>query len=174
MVVDPLFTDHVYVGNDIGLYFTANGGATWVELGEGLPEAVIVSDLTISASDRKLRLMTHGNGAYERDLVGPLVAVGPPTVANRRLALAPAAPNPFSARTQIRFTLPADSQVKLEVYDVRGALVRELASGAFDAGTHTIPWNARSDRDTRIAPGAYFVRLQAAGETVTRQVVRVE
>ncbi|MHC4766420.1 MAG: hypothetical protein ACYTF2_15095, partial [Planctomycetota bacterium] len=65
-----LFPDHVYVGNDIGVYFTANDGATWVQLAEGLAEAALVNELNISPVNRKLRAFTHGQGVFERDLIG--------------------------------------------------------------------------------------------------------
>jgi photosystem II stability/assembly factor-like uncharacterized protein len=70
VVVDPVFPDHVYVGNDIGVYFTADAGATWVQLDLGLPEAVLIGDLSISPSNRVLRAATHGQGVYERALLG--------------------------------------------------------------------------------------------------------
>ncbi len=70
VIVDPLFPAHVYVGNDIGVYFTANGGTTWSPLAAGLSEAVLVNELNISAANRKLRAFTHGQGVFERDLIG--------------------------------------------------------------------------------------------------------
>ncbi|MHC4320257.1 MAG: WD40/YVTN/BNR-like repeat-containing protein, partial [Planctomycetota bacterium] len=70
VVVDPAFPDHVYVGNDIGVYFTANEGAAWVQLAEGLTEAALVNELNISPVNRKLRAFTHGQGVFERDLIG--------------------------------------------------------------------------------------------------------
>lgn len=70
VVVDPLHPDHVYVGNDIGVYVTTDGGTTWVQLAKGLSEAVLVNELNISVANRKLRTFTHGQGAFERDLIG--------------------------------------------------------------------------------------------------------
>lgn len=71
VVVDPLFPDHIYVGNDIGVYVTRNGGTTWVQLHHGLSEAVMVMDLGISPSDRRLRAFTHGQGCFETGLLRP-------------------------------------------------------------------------------------------------------
>jgi photosystem II stability/assembly factor-like uncharacterized protein len=70
VIVDPLFTDHLYVGNDIGVYVSTDGGRSWQEFGEGLPEAIVAFDLSISPMNRKLRVATHGNGVFERDLIG--------------------------------------------------------------------------------------------------------
>jgi hypothetical protein len=70
VIVDPLNSNIVYAGNDLGVYASTNGGSSWSAFSDGLPDAVIVSDLTISPSDRTLRLATHGNGAYDRKMIG--------------------------------------------------------------------------------------------------------
>ena len=69
VVVDPKVPNHIYVGNDIGVYVSTDGGETWQEFSEGFPEAVLVMDLSISRVNRKLRVATHGNGAFERTLL---------------------------------------------------------------------------------------------------------
>ncbi len=65
VAVDPDFPDQLIVGNDLSVYLSQNGGATWTEWSDGLPEAIIAMDLTISRSNRILRVATHGNGFYE-------------------------------------------------------------------------------------------------------------
>lgn len=70
VVIDPLFRDHLYIGNDIGVYVSTDGGQSWQEFSEGLPEAIIAFDLSISPLNRKLRVATHGHGVFERDLIG--------------------------------------------------------------------------------------------------------
>jgi photosystem II stability/assembly factor-like uncharacterized protein len=70
IVVDLLFPDHLYIGNDIGVYVSTDGGVIWQEFSEGLPDAVVVFDLSISPINRKLRAVTHGSGVFERDLIG--------------------------------------------------------------------------------------------------------
>ncbi len=73
VIVDPLLPDHIYVGNDIGVFATQDEGATWSQLADGLSEAVLVNELNISPSNRKLLAFTHGQGVYEHDLLGALV-----------------------------------------------------------------------------------------------------
>ena len=70
IAIDPLFPHHVYVGNDLGVYFTKNGGASWLQLQKGLSEAVLVNELSISVANRRLRAFTHGRGVFERKLIG--------------------------------------------------------------------------------------------------------
>jgi photosystem II stability/assembly factor-like uncharacterized protein len=74
VVIDPLHPSTVYAGNDLGVYVSTNGGTSWSGFSEGLPDAVIVADLTISPSNRALRVATHGNGVWERKLLGELPA----------------------------------------------------------------------------------------------------
>ena len=72
IVFDPIRPQFVYVGNDLGVYFSSDTGNTWRPLSTlGLPEACIVINLSISPVNRKLRAATHGNGVYEIDLLTP-------------------------------------------------------------------------------------------------------
>ena len=69
--VDPANPDVVYVGNDIGVFFTFDGGNRWFQIDTGAPEAVMVHDLNVSPVNRKLRIFTHGLGAWQTDLYDP-------------------------------------------------------------------------------------------------------
>ncbi len=78
-------------------------------------------------------------------------------------------PNPFNPQTTIAYSLPRDTQVRLQVFDVRGRLVRTLAEGAQPAGSHTVLFDG-----TGLASGTYFYRLDAGGEVVTRTMTLVK
>ena len=71
LTLDPDYPDHLYVGNDLGVFVSLNRGRTWFSFSEGLPTAVIAVDLQAFQPDRLLRLATHGNGLYERPLLDP-------------------------------------------------------------------------------------------------------
>jgi len=74
-------------------------------------------------------------------------------------------PNPFRPTTDIAFALPAESHVRLEVYDVTGRRVAILADRVFGAGQHRVRWDA-----TGQAPGVYFYRLSGPAETLVRKM----
>ncbi len=74
-------------------------------------------------------------------------------------------PNPFNPSTTIRFRLPRATQVELRVYNVRGELVRTLATGAFPAGEHAVEWDGRTDRGGNVSSGVYYYRLVSDGLT---------
>jgi len=77
IAVDPVDQKILYVGNDIGVWVSIDYGSTWNVFCGGLPEAVMVMDLSISDSDRLLRAATHGNGVYERTLLPPTIKISP-------------------------------------------------------------------------------------------------
>ncbi len=68
-------------------------------------------------------------------------------------------PNPFNASTEIRYLLPQDAHVRLEVFNVTGQLVERLVDREQAAGQHTISWNAKD-----LPSGIYLVRLQTNHE----------
>ena len=65
-------------------------------------------------------------------------------------------PNPFNPSTQINFDLPEGAFVLLNVFDVLGRKVGELANGNYAAGYHSTTWNA-----SNISSGVYFARFTA-------------
>lgn len=67
IVVDPLYPQHLYIGTDVGVFRTTNSGEEWFEYSLGMPIAMI-TDVTISPTNRVLRASTFGNGVYERKL----------------------------------------------------------------------------------------------------------
>ncbi len=80
-------------------------------------------------------------------------------------------PNPFSGRTTIHFDLPAGAQVRLEVFDAQGRLVRTLAEGSYPAGFHAAEWDHRGDGGQSLGAGVYLYRIQAGSFSDQRKMV---
>lgn len=85
-------------------------------------------------------------------------------------------PNPFNQETWIPFRLHAPAQVRLSIYDVRGALVRQIELGHRAAGQYLTSagaahWNGRDQGGQRVASGVYFYRLQAGSLALARKMV---
>jgi murein tripeptide amidase MpaA len=87
--------------------------------------------------------------------------------------LHPAQPNPVGEQTVIRYDLAAQAQARIEVYDARGELVRELMAAQREPGRYQVLWNRRDARDQRVAPGVYFCRMQAGGFQSTLKLLLV-
>jgi hypothetical protein len=70
LAVDPVNSNIIYAGTDIGVYSSNDSGANWSPFGSGFPR-VAVFDLAIQPTNRLLRAATHGRGIWETPLLGP-------------------------------------------------------------------------------------------------------
>jgi len=70
-------------------------------------------------------------------------------------------PNPFDRTTSIRFELPSETEVRLEIFDAQGRLVRTLADRGYPAGFHALEWDHRTDGGKALGAGVYLYRIQA-------------
>lgn len=77
-------------------------------------------------------------------------------------------PNPFNPSTSISFSLPLRSDVTVQIYDMNGRLVQTLVRGDFEAGTHTVRWDA-----SQVASGTYIYRLMAGDHVESRKMLLI-
>ncbi len=75
-------------------------------------------------------------------------------------------PNPFNPETTIKFCLPRQSDIRIDIYNIKGAFVENLYNGNRDAGIYTIPWNA-----SRYPSGIYFVKLNSRDLQLTNKLL---
>ncbi len=80
-------------------------------------------------------------------------------------------PNPFGLSTSIAYSLPADTHVRLCVYNIAGRRVAVLEDGVRDAGPNRTAWNGRDEDGRELGSGIYFARLDAGGETRTAKLM---
>lgn len=97
-----------------------------------------------------------------------LSAVGDSPPARRGLSNHP---NPFNPATRLVVELEQAGQVRLDVYDVQGRLVRSLYNGSLPAGTRSFLWNGNDDSGNRVGSGVYFGRLVAGGTETNHKMV---
>ena len=65
-------------------------------------------------------------------------------------------PNPFNPSTKIKFSIPSDAQVQLNVYNMLGEQVAEIFNGSLTGGYHEIVFDA-----TALTSGIYFYRIES-------------
>jgi len=85
----------------------------------------------------------------------------------------PAEPNPAVGESRIAFHLAGPAETRLELFDVRGALVRTVLPGRLAAGEHQIAWNGRDARGRLLGGGLYFYRLSAGDAEISGRLVRL-
>ena len=78
IVIDPTATSHLYIGTDLGVYVSLDGGATW-SVENGAFANVDTEKLRLNAST--LFAFTHGRGAFRVSLGAPPPPPPPPFVA---------------------------------------------------------------------------------------------
>jgi Tol biopolymer transport system component len=80
-------------------------------------------------------------------------------------------PNPFSSRTTIRFDLPVQTSVRLELFDPQGRRVRTLVDGQFPAGFHSVEWDQRDENGRLLGAGVYLYRIRAGAFRAQKKMV---
>ena len=83
-------------------------------------------------------------------------------------------PNPFNPSTEIRFSLPRRSAIRLTVFNLLGQEVVTLANGDHMAGEYRLIWDGRDRSGEAVASGLYFYRLEAGAYSQTRKMVLVK
>ena len=129
-------------------------------------------ELYLTWEDRK----TAGYGDYGDEirmqkLANTTVALDDPLVQHPVVNLS-CYPNPFNPETTISFSLPSSGKVRLDVYNLRGQLVRSLIDTRLEAGTHSVIWNGKDDSGRDSATGVYLFKLHTAqGNTVRKAML---
>jgi hypothetical protein len=88
-------------------------------------------------------------------------------------------PNPFRSVVKIAFDIPAISgmssqDVEVNVYDLRGSLVHQIAKGLYAPGHYTVEWSAAENRSGGVGSSIYIVRMKAKNFDKRIKLVKVE
>ncbi len=122
--IDPRWTDHLYLGNDLGVYFSPDGGDTWEIFNDGITDVAIVMDLKVSPVDDMIWVATHGRGTYKRDLVELPVSTSQEISTDILLY-----PNPASSLLNIDIT-KATGPSTVSIYSTNGKLQKQFTTDA--------------------------------------------
>lgn len=80
-------------------------------------------------------------------------------------------PNPFNPSTEIRYSLPRKTGVKIVVYNSIGQQVRVLLDTNQKAGIHQVVWDGRDHLGRAVASGLYFCKLKTAKDLAIRKMI---
>ncbi|MEM6378322.1 MAG: T9SS type A sorting domain-containing protein [Bacteroidota bacterium] len=141
IIIDVERPDNIYLGNDLGVYVSEDGGGIWSPFMTGLPEAVLAIDLSISSANQKLRVATHGNGVYQTDLIGKVVSSVTEKVTINFAELGQNFHNPVVRQTVIPVSLSQNSQIALVIYDFQGRMLQTIANQQLSVGDHQVTTN---------------------------------
>ncbi len=159
--------------NDIGgIYESTDEGISWNQINNGLPANPPVSALAIKEINETYCVLyaglfndtTNGAGIYRLD-----ITVGVDETNNQiptEFSLEQNYPNPFNPNTTIRFSIPEQSFVKMEVFNSLGEKISTLVSEELNAGNYKYEWNAEA-----YPSGIYFYKLSTIDFAQTKKLV---
>jgi len=75
-------------------------------------------------------------------------------------------PNPFNPSTKINFSLPYQTKVRINVYDILGRKVAELINGEKSAGTYEVNFEAEN-----LSSGVYIYQLEYPGQVISKKML---
>jgi photosystem II stability/assembly factor-like uncharacterized protein len=182
---DPKNPNVMYVGTDIGVYVTIDGGATWEALPSGLPNT-FVHDIVIQPEEDILLAATHGRGVFALD-VRPIQRLSDEIMGNAVHMFAPenvsmprgrfggfGGGGRPTAAFHVWMAMAGDYSVSIASVD--GEVVQTL-SGAGIEGHNMIVWDLSVEGEGRsfggrrfpptAQPGEYTVTIEANGETAS-------
>jgi hypothetical protein len=208
---DPHNPRLLYVGTETGFFVSLDGGAQWTRFMNNLP-AVICDDLVVHPRENDLVLATHGRSFFVLDDITPLQQLNDEVLSSDIHLFTPRsavawhedrtvnnggglsifrAANPVDGTYISYYLKDTVSNVRIEVIDVRGQVIRELA-GSKDAGINRVAWDLRKSLtpeqetlaakkdDSRleperilgdlVTPGIYVVKLTVNGRTLKSTV----
>ncbi len=152
-------SDGLYIGTDVGVFYTNSTMSDWVPFSSGLPN-VVVSELEIQYSSSELRAGTFGRGLWKSDLYGVITGIKPTPSTNS--SAIQVFPNP----TKGSFTLniPAfKSEDKANLYNYLGETLKVIdirsASMQIDLSSY--------------ADGIYYIGLESEHYSHMHKIVKL-
>ena len=169
---DVVSKDLLFLGTEMGLYTSIDGGNNWVQMKAHIPDCAMVRDLVIQPQTNDLVVATHGRGILIVDDISPLRKITGPLL-NSAVAVISARPVPLSVGhgggnwpfagytgpnatedARIMYYLKErinSGDVKVEIYDEKGTFLVDLP-GTKRKGINVITWNMRT-KPPRVAQG---------------------
>ena len=132
------------------------------------------ADAAPAALDARCGLFKPGTGsevaAATRGPTNVTTAVREPGT-GPRTRLIGLRPNPSSHTTTISYELATAAEVRLEIYDAAGRLVRSLVHERLGAGTKVVVWDGKGDDGSPAPAGVYHARLRSGEATFAKSLV---
>jgi photosystem II stability/assembly factor-like uncharacterized protein len=195
----------LFLGTETGLFVSLDDGRHWARFGERFPH-VPVRDIVIHPREHDVVVATHGRGIFIVDDITPLRHLTAEVIAAEATLLPtrpaqmtiPSSEFEVGSDAELVGTGPMDAapivyyfkkrhifgDLKLEVYDAEGKLVRTLPAGK-RAGINRVPWPMRLEPPKvpaanaitggafvgpRVAEGKYRIRLVKGKDTAEGEV----
>ena len=86
-------------------------------------------------------------------------------------SLFPNYPNPFNPSTIISYGISEDSFVSIDIFDMRGRVVKNLVSQKQVSGRYSVSWDGKDAGGNSVSAGVYIYKLSAHSKVLSRKMV---
>lgn len=147
-------------GYGVGVYKSNDNGENWQAM-NGFPSD-LVTTLYVNENDILFA------GTFDRGIYSTQMPTLVEQISNvpKKFLLSQNYPNPFNPSTTIQFSLPEESFVRLEVFNLLGERVSTLVSETLGAGKYNYEWNAE-----QLPSGVYLYKLNADASIQTKKML---
>ena len=159
------------------MYFNIYRGMT--EDFEPYPTAIVHQTSSTSWTDAitegwryyyKITAVDYNGNESTWSLPGTVTGEDGPAVPTA-FALAQNYPNPFNPITSIRYDIASSTNVRIDIYNVNGQLVRTLVDRAMAPGSYETAWDGKDTTGNGVASGVYFYRLLTEEYKATKKML---
>ena len=128
--------------------------------------------ITLEPNPQDFTLYYTVNGVPGSQFVNTGNAADDPNAPETVTYLLPNSPNPFNPETTLSFMLAKNNTlVALNIYNLKGQLVRHLVSCILPSGKHSFVWNGLDDTGKEVSSGVYLYRLSTPDYQQTRKML---
>jgi hypothetical protein len=83
-------------------------------------------------------------------------------------------PNPFNPETTISYSMKEAGSVSIDIYNIKGQLVKHLVKGDMAAGNHTVVWNGTDNNNRAVSSGVYFYKMNSGNYSSTKKMIMMK
>lgn len=166
--------DHLFLSNKVRLYQVESATLQMIDYSNEADLAGrMVGYQPLSDGEEPTLLVLDGDRLkfFKFDFLIPTDVDDRPDGLPTDFTLAQNYPNPFNPSTEIAYSLPTGSHVKLTVYNSLGQEVKVLVDKFVSAGAHTAGWDAIDKSGNPVASGVYLYRLRVGDLTESKKML---
>lgn len=137
-------------------------GKTWFSL-----DSIYNSWADLENNDQENNVLFGINSTYGLYTFNDLLVNINEEVKNSNRLNILAYPNPFNTTTTIRFTIPEQKEISIQVFDIMGRLVKTVLPGSLlNAGQYNYTWDGKDDNGIPVSSGIYFSNMFIKGNNL--------
>ena len=126
---------------------------------------------TGSAGDQDLSLIEPVISEGFRQFTGFTMDVSEDSSIPKKFHLYSNYPNPFNPVTTIQYDLESESMVKLQIFDLKGRLIRTLVNKLQSPGRYISNWDATDMFGGVVSAGVYLYHIEAGKNSISRKLI---